>query len=185
MAEMLDNSDSLESTTVKIYRTAATVKGGRRFSFAALVVVGDRNGRVGLGYGKAPGVPAAIEKAQKAARKEMISIPLVGGTLPHGITATFGASKIRLIPAAPGTGVIAGTTARAVLELAGVKDCMSKAYGSTNQKNLARAVMSGLQSLRTKDRVEALRGVTIETTDVERRVRQTEEAQAAVEAVEA
>ncbi len=170
MAEFFPDAESMESTTVRVYRTAAVVKGGRRFSFAALVVVGDRNGRVGIGYGKAPGVPAAIEKAQKNARKELIQVPLLGGTLPHAVDARFGASRIRLVPAAPGTGVKAGATARAVLELAGVRDCLSKAFGSTNQKNLARAVYEGLKSLRTKQQVAQLRGVEIERTEIEQRV---------------
>ncbi len=170
MAEFSAESESMESTTVGIYRTAAVVKGGRRFSFSALVVVGDRNGRVGIGYGKAPGVPAAIEKAQKNARKEIVSIPLLGGTIPHAIDARFGSSKVRLVPAAPGTGVIAGATARAVLELAGVKDCLSKAFGSTNQKNLSRAVLEGLKGLRTKESVARMRGVEIDRTEIEQRV---------------
>lgn len=173
MAEMIagmTESESLESTTVGIYRTAAVVKGGRRFSFSALVVVGDRHGRVGIGYGKAPGVPAAIEKAQKDARKKLLSVELAGGTLPHPVMAKFGASQVRLIPAAPGTGVIAGATVRAVLELAGVRDCLSKAYGSTNQKNLCKAAFKGLTTLRGKAVVEQLRGVTLEKTDVELRL---------------
>ncbi len=170
MAEFSAESESMESTTVGIYRTAAVVKGGRRFSFSALVVVGDRNGRVGIGYGKAPGVPAAIEKAQKNARKEIVNIPLLGGTIPHAIDARFGSSKVRLVPAAPGTGVIAGATARAVLELAGVKDCLSKAFGSTNQKNLSRAVLEGLKGLRTKESVARMRGVEIDRTEIEQRV---------------
>lgn len=170
MAERLSESEAFESTTVGIYRTAATVKGGRRFSFSALVVVGDRRGRVGLGYGKAPGVPAAIEKAQKDARKNVMKVGLKEGTLPHASEARFGASRIRLLPAAPGTGVIAGGTARAVLELAGVRDCLTKSFGSNNQKNLARAVMVGLTSLRSKEDVAKLRGVEIDKTDVEERL---------------
>jgi small subunit ribosomal protein S5 len=165
MAESL--SQELESTTVGIYRTAAVVKGGRRFSFAALVVVGDRNGRVGIGYGKAPGVPAAIEKAQKDARKGIVAVSLKDGTIAHPVNQRFGASIVRLVPAAPGTGVIAGATVRAVLELAGVKDCLTKAYGSTNQKNLCKATFAGLQALRTKEDIVALRGVEIEKTEVE------------------
>ena len=169
MAEILEGQD-LESTTVAIYRTAAVVKGGRRFSFGALVVVGDRNGRVGLGYGKAPGVPAAIEKAQKDARKSMFTVNVEGGTLPHPVTANFSASKVRLLPAAPGTGVIAGGTVRAVLELAGVRDCLTKAYGSTNEKNLCKATLEGLKSLRTKGQIESFRGLELEDTDVQQKV---------------
>jgi len=162
--------DGLDSTTVGIYRTAAVVKGGRRFSFGALVVVGDRNGRVGLGYGKAPGVPAAIEKAQKEAKKSLEMVRLEGSTLPHAITAEFGASTVKMVPAAPGTGVIAGATVRAVLELAGVRDCLTKVYGSTNQKNLCKATYAGLMQLRQKAQVEALRGVTLEKTEVQQRL---------------
>src|ERR1043165_3466183 len=112
MAELLDESGSIESTTVGVYRTAATVKGGRRFSFGALVVVGDRRGRVGYGYGKSNEVPQAIEKAQKYAKKAMIAVPMTGKTLPHQVEGAYSASKVRLIPAAPGTGVVAGGTAR-------------------------------------------------------------------------
>lgn len=168
MAERLsDESQDLESTTVGIYRTAAVVKGGRRFSFSALVVVGDRRGRVGLGYGKAPGVPAAIEKAQKAARKSLHKITLLDGTLPHAVTARFGASLVKLIPAAPGTGVIAGATARAVLEMAGVQDCLTKSFGSNNPKNLAKAVLAGLNSLQSKEEIAAIRGVELDSTQIE------------------
>ena len=168
MAEKLnDDSQSLESTTVGIYRTATVVKGGRRFSFGAMVVVGDRNGVVGIGYGKAPDVPAAIEKAQKDANKNLMHATLQAGTLPHPVTGIFGASKVRMVPASPGTGVIAGGTVRAVLEMAGVQDVLTKAYGSTNEKNLCKAVIAGLACLRTREQVAAHRGVTIETTVVD------------------
>ena len=167
MAEMIEESQGLESTTVGIYRTATVVKGGRRFSFAAMVVVGDRRGSVGIGYGKAGGVPAAIEKAQKDAKKNITKVTLKGSTIPHMVEGKFGASIVRLIPAAPGTGVIAGGTVRAVLEMVGVHDCLSKAYGSTNQKNCCKAAIEGLLMLRDKEAVSALRGVTIESTTVE------------------
>jgi len=167
MAERIEEASDLESTTVGRYRTAAVVKGGRRFSFSALVVVGDRRGRVGVGYGKAPGVPAAIEKAQKEARKKLSSVCLQGGTLPHPVTSRFGASKVRLVPASPGTGVIAGATVRAVLELAGIRDCLSKVYGSTNQKNLCKATFMGLAKLQNKEQIAKLRGVELEKTEVE------------------
>ncbi len=167
MPELLDETQALESTTVGIFRTATVVKGGRRFSFAALVVVGDRRGSVGIGYGKGRGVPVAIEKAQKAARKNVVKINLKDGTLPHQIEGRFGASMIRLIPASPGTGVIAGGTARAVLEMVGVQDCLTKAYGSTNKKNLSKAVLAGLTGLRTKEQVASYRGVEIDSTVVE------------------
>lgn len=172
MSEFIDEAPGLESTTIGIYRTSATVKGGRRFSFGALVVVGDRNGNVGLGYGKAPGVPAAIEKAQKYARKAMHKVLLQGGTIPHTVVASFSASEVRLVPASPGTGVIAGGTLRAVLEMAGVRDCLTKAYGSTNQKNLAKAVMLGLRKLRTKAAVAELRGVELEPSIVDAKLEQ-------------
>lgn len=170
--EILEDTQqgTLESTTIAVYRTAATVKGGRRFSFGALVAVGDRHGSVGLGYGKAPGVPAAIEKAQKEAKKKLKRVALNRGTLPHEITGRFLASKIRLIPASPGTGVIAGGTVRAVLELAGVRDCLSKAYGSTNKKNLAKATMEGLMALETRVQIADLRGVQIDKTIVDEKI---------------
>ncbi|MCE9590455.1 MAG: 30S ribosomal protein S5 [Planctomycetes bacterium] len=167
MAEMMEESQGLESTTVGIYRTATVVKGGRRFSFAAMVVVGDRRGNVGIGYGKAGGVPTAIEKAQKDAKKQMVRITLKEGTIPHQVYGEFGASSVRLIPAAPGTGVIAGGTVRAVLEMVGVRDCLTKAYGSTNQKNLCKAAIEGLLRLRTRESVAALRSVEITSTRVE------------------
>lgn len=167
MAEYLEEASQLESTTVKINRTAATVKGGRRMSFAALVVVGDRRGSVGIGYGKAPGVPAAIEKAQKDARKNLKTVNLHGGTIPHPVTGKFGASQVRLIPAGPGSGVIAGGTVRAVLEMAGVHDCLTKAYRSTNEINVVKAVLDGLLKLRTRETVNRLRNVEIAKTDVD------------------
>src|SRR6187549_561611 len=128
MAEFLDDKSVFESTTVGIYRTAATVKGGRRFSFSALVVVGDRNGRVGIGYAKANQVPPAIEKAQKEGKRKARPFPLQGRTLPHAVTGKFGACTVRLLPASPGTGVIAGAAVRAPLELLGIRDCLTKAF---------------------------------------------------------
>jgi small subunit ribosomal protein S5 len=167
MAETLDATSSLESTTVGVYRTAATVKGGRRFSFSALVVVGDRQGRVGIGYGKANQVPQAIEKAQKIAKRKMQEFPMVGHTIPHTVTGRFGACLVRLLPASPGTGVIAGAAVRAPLEMMGIQDCLTKSFGATNPKNLVKAVMNGLSQLRTKEQVERLRGVEIGMTEVE------------------
>ena len=161
-----DNS-GIDSNTVGVYRTAATVKGGRRFSFSAMIVCGDRQGRVGLGYGKANQVPNAIEKATKKAKREMRAFPLTGTTIPHQVTGRFGACSVRLVPASPGTGVIAGAAVRAVLDLLGVQDCLSKAYGSTNNKNLTKAVIDGLQQLRSRETVERLRKVTIEKTHTE------------------
>src|SRR6185295_4868493 len=122
MPELLDEKQQIESTTIGVYRTSATVKGGRRFSFGALVVVGDRNGKVGFGYAKGKEVPQAVEKAQKYGQRQLHSVTRCGTTILHEVEGTFAASKVRLIPASPGTGVVAGTVVRAVLELAGVKD---------------------------------------------------------------
>jgi len=152
----------IEDTVVKLYRCATVVKGGRRFSFGALVVVGDRKGQVGYGYGKANEVPPAVEKGVKQARRAMFRVPLRGTSIPHRIIGHFGASRIVMIPASEGTGVIAGAAPRAVLELAGIKDVLTKCYGSTSPKNLVRATINGLQSLRPRAVVEALRGVTLD-----------------------
>lgn len=146
---------------VKLYRCATVVKGGRRFSFGALTVVGDRHGQVGYGYGKANEVPPAVEKSTKQAKRRLMKVPLRGTTIPHRVVGQFGASRIVLIPASPGTGVIAGSAARAVLELAGVKDVLTKCYGSTSPKNLVKATIDGLLKLRTRAQVEALRGVKL------------------------
>ncbi len=162
-----DDRGGVDTNTVGVYRTAATIKGGRRFSFSAMVVCGDRQGRVGLGYGKANQVPNAIEKAQKKAKREMREFPLTGTTIPHEVTGRFGACSVRLVPASPGTGVIAGAAVRAVLDLVGVQDCLSKAYGSTNNKNLSKAVIDGLRQLRNRETVQALRKVDIEKTHTE------------------
>lgn len=164
-----DDRGGVDDNLVKLYRCATVVKGGRRFSFGALVVVGDRTGRVGFGYGKANEVPQAVEKGAKQARRRMVQIPLRGSTIPHRVIGKFGASRIMLIPAAEGTGVIAGAAPRAVLELAGVKDVLTKCYGSTSPKNLVKATMNGLQALRTRTSIERLRGVKIESmaTNVE------------------
>ncbi|MGD9109885.1 MAG: 30S ribosomal protein S5 [Phycisphaerales bacterium] len=152
----------LEDTVVKIYRCSKVVKGGRRFSFAALVVVGDRAGTVGVGYGKAREVPLSVEKAVKDAKKSLHSVPLVGRTIPHQVTGKYRATKIVLVPANPGTGVIAGSSARAVLEYAGVQDVLTKVYGSTSAKNVVKATMNGLLRLRDKEMIESERGVEVE-----------------------
>ncbi|MCH8004603.1 MAG: 30S ribosomal protein S5 [Planctomycetes bacterium] len=165
--EILDEASALESTTIGVYRTAATVKGGRRFSFAAQVVVGNRKGQLGIGYGKANQVPPAIEKAQKEARRKMRSYPLQGRTIPHAVTGRFGACMVRLLPAAPGAGVIAGAAVRAPLEMLGLQDCLTKSYGSNNPKNLVKAVVNGLEQLRSKQEIAALRGVDLGLTEVE------------------
>lgn len=153
---------AVEDTLVKLYRCATVVKGGRRFSFGALVVVGDRQGSVGYGYGKANEVPPAVEKGVKQARRSMVRVPLRGTSIPHRVMGRFGSSRIMLIPAAEGTGVIAGSAPRAVLELAGVKDVLTKCYGSTSPKNLVKATLDGLLSLRTRAQTEALRGVKLD-----------------------
>ena len=171
MAEMLDDNGSLESTTVGIYRTAKTVKGGRNFSFAALVVVGDRQGRVGIGYAKAPQVPLAIEKAQKVGKRSLRTYPLQDRTIPHMVEGRFLASKVRLVPASPGTGVIAGASVRAVLEMFGIQDCLTKCYGSTNPKNVVKATLEALGQLRMRQSIEALRGVELGESEVEEAVR--------------
>jgi len=151
----------LEDTVVKIFRCSKVVKGGRRFSFAALVVVGDRAGTVGIGYGKANEVPLAVEKGIKDAKKSLHRIALLGRTIPHQIAGKYRATKIVLAPASPGTGVIAGSSARAVLEYAGVQDVLTKVYGSTSAKNIVKATLDGLLRLRNKEMVVSLRGVTI------------------------
>ena len=152
----------LEDVMVKLYRCATVVTGGRRFSFGALTVVGDRQGRVGFGYGKANEVPPAVEKSVKQARRRLINVPLRGTTIPHRVMGRFGASRVLLIPASPGTGVIAGSAPRAVLELTGIKDVLTKCYGSTSPKNLVKATLDGLKRLRTREQVERLRGVKLE-----------------------
>ncbi|MBY0111642.1 MAG: 30S ribosomal protein S5 [Phycisphaerales bacterium] len=170
MAEMLDESSSVESSTVGVFRTSATVKGGRRFSFGALVVVGDKRGRVGFGYGKSNEVPQAVDKAQKYAKRAMVEIPMAGRTLPHEVQGKFGASSVRLIPASPGTGVVAGSTIRAILEMAGITDCLTKCYGNTNKFNLVKACFDGIVQLRRREQIAAARGVTLAVTDIEHKI---------------
>jgi small subunit ribosomal protein S5 len=152
---------TLAETVVKINRCAAVVKGGRRFSFSALVTVGDQAGVVGYGFGKAKQVPNAVEKSVKDARKRLVRIPMVGTTIPHEVQGRFGASRVALVPAAPGTGVIAGSAVRAVLEAAGVRDILSKVYGSTNPVNVVKATFDGLAQLRTHRQAERVRGVSL------------------------
>lgn len=152
----------LTETVVKVFRTATVVKGGRRFSFAALVVVGDGQGRVGYGYGKANEVPPAVEKAIKEARETLRPISMAGDTIPHPIIGRFASSRVLLRPAGAGTGIIAGASVRAVVEAAGIKNVLSKTFGSRNPKNTVKATMNALERLRTKADVERLRGVTIE-----------------------
>lgn len=146
---------------VKIKRCAAVVKGGRRFSFAAMVVVGDGKGKVGWGYGKANEVPPSVEKANKQATRSMTDIPLVEGTIPHRIKGHFGAAKVVLLPAGPGTGIIAGAAVRAVCEAAGIENILTKSFGTNNPVTLVKATINGLQQLRTVQDTERLRGVSI------------------------
>lgn len=152
---------ALIDKVVKIRRCAAVVKGGRRFSFTAMVVVGDGQGRVGWGYGKANEVPPAVEKAIKDGSRNMVSIPLTGTTIPHLVEGHFGAAKVILVPAQPGTGVIAGAAVRAVCEACGIRDILTKSFGSPNPINLVKATMNALQSLRPLGEVERLRGVSL------------------------
>ena len=153
----------LEESVVKVFRNAKVVKGGRRFSFAALVVVGDRNGYVGYGYAKANEVPPAVEKAVKDAKKNLKRIPVVEDTIPHEVIGKYGATSIVMLPASPGTGVIAGSSARAVLEAVGIRNVLTKVYGSRSAKNVVKAVMDGLLKLRDKETIASMRGVEVET----------------------
>lgn len=152
---------AISDVVVKISRCAAVVRGGRRFSFGALVVAGDRNGNVGVGYGKSVEVPSAVEKGRKNAIRAMRPIKIVNGTLPHRVVGRFGASTVVMVPASPGTGVIAGTSVRPVLELAGVHDVLTKSYGSNTPRNLVYATFDGLRKMLSRDDVEKLRGVTL------------------------
>ena len=151
----------LGENIVAIRRCATVVKGGRRFSFAAMVVMGDGKGKVGWGYGKANEVPPSVEKARKESMRSMVSVPLEGSTIPHLVNGHYGAAHVVLVPASPGTGVIAGKAVRAVCESAGIHDILTKSFGSNNSVSLVKATFAALALLRPKQDVERLRGVTL------------------------
>lgn len=153
--------DGWIESVVSIRRCSATVKGGRRFTFNALVVIGNGQGTVGWGYGKANEVPPSVEKGVKDAKKQLQRVNLRGGTIPHRVEGRFGASRVVMLPANPGTGVIAGGAVRAVVQAVGVTDILTKAYGSCNKLNLVKATINGLTKLRTKEDIARLRGVEL------------------------
>lgn len=154
-----DLRGELVDHTIKIKRCAAVVKGGRRFSFAAMVVVGNGNGRVGWGYGKANEVPPSVNKAQKQAERSMIDVSLNDDTIPHSIQGRFGAAKVLLVPAGAGTGIIAGAAVRAVCEAAGIKNILTKSFGTNNPVTLVKATIDALSKVRSEDHVFRMRGV--------------------------
>ena len=154
--------DEFDKKTLDVRRVVKVVKGGRTQRFSALVVVGDKKGRVGMGLSKAAEVPAAAEKATKSAKKSLITAPIVEGTIPHEIIGKFAKTSVKMIPSKKGTGLISGGAARTVLELAGYTDITTKIYGSTDKINVVRATLNGLKALRTKEQVAMLRGKSVE-----------------------
>jgi len=173
-----EQQDELDERVVDISRVAKVIKGGRRFAFRTVIVVGDNRGRVGVGVGKSRAVPDAIRKATEAAKKALIRVPLDGTTIPHQIVTSWGASTVLLKPASPGTGVVAGGSVRAVLEAAGVRDVLAKSVGSSNPINTAWATLKALGSLRTADDVVAARGVGYRSLSVRRAIRERDGARA-------
>ncbi|HLX34201.1 MAG TPA: 30S ribosomal protein S5 [Candidatus Limnocylindrales bacterium] len=161
MARIDPNKLALEERVVQINRVAKVVKGGRRFSFSAMIVVGDGGGHVGVGLGKAGEVPEAIRKGVEDAKKNLIRIPMVGTTIPHEVRTVYAAANVMLKPASQGTGVIAGGAVRAVVEAAGIRDILTKVHGSTNAVNVTRATIEALRSLRSAEELSARRGVTV------------------------
>lgn len=162
MGQRRDQESEFKEKLVAINRVTKVVKGGRNFRFAALVVVGDENGRVGAGIGKAAEISEAIRKGVDKAKKSLITVPIVGTSIPHDTIGRFGTGKVVLLPAPEGTGVIAGGAARAVLELAGVHDIRTKSYGTSNRINMVKATLEGLKQLRTVEQIAKLRGKTVE-----------------------
>ena len=163
MQKRIDASTlDLKERLVSINRVAKVVKGGRNFRFSALMVVGDENGHVSVGMGKAAEIPEAVRKGVEDAKRHMIEIPLVGTSIPHAVEGKFGKGHVRMLPAQEGTGVIAGGPARAVLEMVGIKDIRTKSFGSNNPANCVKATMDGLRQLRTAEEIAKLRGKTVE-----------------------
>ena len=154
--------DEFEKTTVNLRRVSQTVKGGRIPRFSALVVVGDKKGRVGMGLNKAKEVPAAMDKATKVAKKSLITVPVIDGTIPHEVIGKFAKTSVKMLPSKKGSGLIAGGAARIVLDMAGYTDITAKIYGSTDPINVVRATLNGLKSLRTKEQIAMLRGKSVE-----------------------